>query len=395
MERINTVIIGGGASGLFCACALKGEYAISERNDRLGKKLSATGNGQGNLTNENVCPSAYYSLTPDGGKIEKIINGAGKSAMLEFFTRRGFMLSSDERGRYYPLSRQASAVTDLLRYEVGGKAKRIYTGALVSSVKREKGEFIVEFNRDGKTEKLACKNLVVATGGKSAKNFGSDGNGYNLAKSFGHTVTEIYPSLVQLKTETEPIKGLKGIKTKVKITAKIGGRVVATDYGDLIFTDFGVSGDTIFRLSAKITHQLNQKTELIVDFCPDESEESLIDAITVKKRNVFVPPTEILCGILPNKIGRLILSKTSNTQQVAKLIKNYPLTVTGNLGFDNAQVSKGGIPLDQVDFDLQSKKADNLFFTGEILDCDGDCGGFNLQWAFSCAMAVANKINNG
>ena len=395
MERINTVIIGGGASGLFCACSLKGEYAIVERNDRLGKKLSATGNGQGNLTNENICPDAYYSLSSDEGKIEKIITRAGKSAMLDFFARRGFILSCDERGRYYPLSRQASAVTDLLRYEVGGKAKRIYTGAFVSSVKRDKGEFIVEFNREGKIEKIACKNLIVATGGKSAKNFGSDGNGYNLAKSFGHTVTPIYPSLVQLKTETEPIKGLKGIKTKVKMVAKIDGDTVATEYGDLIFTDFGVSGDTVFRLSAKITHRLDQKITLSIDFCPDESEEDLTDAITIKKRNLFVPPSEILCGILPNKIGRLILSKTTNTPKVVELIKNYPLTVTGNLGFDNAQVSKGGIPLAQVDDDLQSKKVDNLFFGGEILDCDGDCGGFNLQWAFACAMAIANKINNG
>ena len=305
------------------------------------------------------------------------------------------MLSPDERGRYYPLSRQASAVTDLLRYEVGGKAKRIYTNAFVSSVKKDKGEYIVEFNRDGKTEKIACRNVIIATGGKSAKNFGSDGNGYTLAKSLGHTVTDIYPSLVQLKTESDAIKGLKGIKTKVSVSAKIDGRVVASEYGDLIFTDFGASGDTIFRLSAQLTDKLTKKVTLEVDFCPDENIETLIDAINAKKRNAFMPPSEILCGILPNKIGRLILAKTTNTQKIVELIKSYPLTVTGSLGFDNAQVSKGGIPLSEVDDDLQSCKAKNLFFTGEILDCDGDCGGFNLQWAFSCAMVVANKINNG
>lgn len=395
MEKVKTIIVGGGASGLFCACSLKTDYIMIERNDRLGKKLSATGNGQGNITNENISPSAYYSVSESDGKIDSVLAKCGKYDLLDFFAERGFIVSADERGRYYPLSRQGSSITDLLRYEVDKKAKRVYTGAFVSSVTPAKNGFVVCFDYSGKTEKIECENLVIATGGKSAKNFGTDGNGYNLAKSLGHTVTEIYPSLVQLKTQTDAIKGLKGIKTKVKITATANGEVVGEEYGDLIFTDYGVSGDAIFRLSAKITHKLDQKITLTVDFCPDYKEKEIANTVKVKRANGFVPESEALCGIVLNKIGRLILSTEKTPEKIAHKIKNYPLTVTGSLGFDYSQVSKGGIPLTQVDENLQSKKRRALFFTGEILDCDGDCGGFNLQWAFSTSQIVAKKINNG
>ena len=396
MERINTVIIGGGASGLFCACSLNSEFVLIERNDRLGKKLSATGNGQGNLTNDKVGRDGFYfSLQSDESKIEKIIAEFGKEDMINFFSRRGFILSADSQGRYYPLSRQGSAITDLLRYEVGKKAKRVYMGAFVSSVVKSADGYIVDFTMDGKTEKIACKNLLIATGGKSAKNFGTDGNGYDLAKKLGHSVTAIYPSLVQLKTEQSAIKGLKGIKTKTVITVKTGDKTIAVEQGDLIFTDYGVSGDAIFRLSAHLTHRVDEKITLFVDFCPDHTENELLSAIKIKQNLAHIPFEELLCGITLNKIGRLILSTAKKPEQIVKKIKNYPIAVTGNLGFDYSQVTKGGILLSQVDENLQSKKNKGLFFAGEILDCDGACGGFNIQWAFSSSQVVAKKINNG
>ena len=181
------------------------------------------------------------------------------------------------------------------------------------------------------------------------------------------------------------------------VTAKVKGRAIATVKGDLIFTDYGVSGDAVFRLSAFLSGR-EENTELAVDLLPELSKEEILFALREKKRALKnLPESELFCGILNNQIGRAVIKRGGgcSLEGLASLVKEFSIPVTGTLGFDYAQVTKGGISLDEVDENLQSKKASGLYFAGEILDVDGECGGFNLQWAFSSACVVAKAIEEG
>lgn len=397
-KKIKTAIIGGGASGLILAASLtqKGEdILVLERNDRVGKKLSATGNGQGNITNLAVTQTEYFSSSPAGGaRAHTIINDFDDKSLSVFFERLGVPLIADERGREYPAGRQASALTDALRFYIAEKGVRVQTNARVNAIKKqgEKWEITAE------SGVFEAETVVLCTGGKAAKNFGTDGSAYALATALGHTVTPLTPSLVQLKTDTVHTKTLKGIRAAdAGLTAvwTEKGKTQKTELtGDIIFTDYGVSGDAVFRISAFITDKLSSAVTLYIDFLPNFTEERLFTLLT-EKRKTFkeLPQNELLGGVLNNQIGRAVLKRANgDIKEAVKLVKAFPLQVTGTLGFDYAQVTKGGIPLNEADGNLQSKYAKGLYFAGEILDIDGQCGGFNLQWAYSSARTVAKAI---
>ncbi len=397
-KKIKTAIIGGGASGLILAASLtqKGEdILVLERNDRVGKKLSATGNGQGNITNLAVTQTEYFSSSPAGGaRAHTIINDFDDKSLSAFFERLGVPLIADERGREYPAGRQASALTDALRFYIAEKGVRMQTNARVNAIKKqgEKWEITAE------SGVFEAETVVLCTGGKVAKNFGTDGSAYALATALGHTVTPLTPSLVQLKTDTVHTKTLKGIRAAdAGLTAvwTEKGKTQKTELtGDIIFTDYGVSGDAVFRISAFITDKLSSAVTLYIDFLPNFTEERLFTLLT-EKRKTFkeLPQNELLGGVLNNQIGRAVLKRANgDIKEAVKLVKAFPLQVTGTLGFDYAQVTKGGIPLNEADENLQSKYAKGLYFAGEILDIDGQCGGFNLQWAYSSARTVAKAI---
>ena len=397
MEKFKTIIIGGGAAGLFFAATVntKGGVLLIERQDRLGKKLSATGNGQGNLTNLQVRTTPYFSVKGGGACLAKtLIDRYDEKAFCGFVRALGGATIADERGRVYPASRQASSVTDLLRYAVCSRGVQVELNAFVKKIEKKSGGFVV--SAGGK--EYFSETVLLCAGGKAAKNFGTDGNGYDLAKSFGHTITPLYPSLVQLKTDTTHTKTLKGLRAAgAVVSAQVDGKTLATLKGDIIFTDYGVSGDAVFRLSAFLSGK-EKGAELLIDLIPELSEEELIAALENKKTALGnLPNSEIFCGILNNQIGRAVVkrSQDGDIRKLAACAKKFALPVTGTLGFDYAQVTKGGIPVEEVDEDLQSKKAQGLYFAGEILDIDGECGGFNLQWAFSSAMTVAKAIDRG
>lgn len=396
MKKATTAIIGGGASGLFCAASLRGDVFLLERGERVGRKLSATGNGQGNVTNINMSKSHYFSSAPDVSvRLSEGLSEHGEKDMLTFFQELGGLFLPDERGRVYPAGRQASSVTDLLRYAVAAKGVSVRTGVFVTSIEREKGDFkITAETPDGK-EHFFSENVVLCTGGKAAKNFGSDGNGYALAKSFGHSVTDLYPSLVQLKTETAPIRGLKGIRVEADVSAYEGREKLGKERGDVIFTDYGVSGDAIFRLSAFLSDRA-EKGDVVLSlaFLPEVQEAELVRILENKQKSGVFPEGELLCGILNNQLGRAVMRRCDpNPKSVAAGIKNFTLRVSGTLGFDYAQVTKGGIRLTETDATLQSRLVKGLYFAGEILDVDGECGGYNLQWAYTSARLVADALN--
>ena len=395
----NTIIIGGGASGLFLTNLLlqRGVHPnailLIERGERVGKKLSATGNGQGNITNLSVTEGGYFSSQPrEISRVQALINTHDDTALKNFFARLGVPLIPDERGRVYPASRQASALTDALRF--GMENVKTEYRSQVTRIKKQGGMFEVTVQTEEGAKYYQGQSVVLCTGGKAAKNFGTDGSSYALAADFGHTVTKLYPSLVQLKTDTAHTKTLKGIRVNDGVlTARYRGEEISLQ-GDIIFTDYGVSGDAVFRISAYIADKIEDDVTLSIDFLPQLSQEEVL-SLLLRKKEAYpsLDKNETLFGIVNNQIGRSIFRRAAgDIHQAAKLVKEFPLQVTGSLGFDYAQVTKGGVPLTEVDETLQSKYIDGLYFAGEILDVDGACGGYNLQWAFSSACAVANGI---
>lgn len=395
MKTYTIAIIGGGASGLMLAASMKNtdNVALFERSDRLGRKLSATGNGQGNITNLAVKDTAYFSVDGDGRKAKEILRRYDDASMRAFFENLGLLLISDERGRVYPAGRQASAVTDALRYAVSASGVDAHLGVRIEAIERVSDGFLLT---SANGERYLAKTVAICTGGKAAPNFGTDGSAYDLARSFGHTVTPLYPSLVQLKTDTTYIKTLKGIRVNDgRIRVRTGKGEVISFVGDVIFTDYGVSGDAVFRASAFIASETQNGTaEISIDFLPQFEKSAVLSAL-FKKRATYpdLSTGELLCGMVNNQIGRAIFRRANNdVERAADLVKNFPLRITGSLGFEYAQVTKGGIPLKEVDENLQSLLVSGLYFAGEILDVDGQCGGFNLQWAYASARAVAEAI---
>ncbi len=384
MRKYKVAIIGGGAAGGACAARLTqlncGDGTIIlEKGERLGKKLAATGNGQGNVTNVNMSAEHYFG----GGKhlAEKISCGDYSKALGLFCN----LFSADESGRVYPSGRQAAALCDsLVNCAIRGGVE-IKTGCGVSAV--DKG-FVITTDRG---EKISADCVVLCTGGKAQKQFKTDGSAYALAQKFGHKITALYPSLVQLKTDTEYIRTLKGIRADCIVTAKSFGKLLKTVRGDVIFTDYGVSGNAIFSLSPYVTDRQNCKLSL--QFLPDIPESEIIKIISERKRLGY-PESELLGGTLHNQLGRAIIRRSggADPEKIAKLVKDFTLDITGSLGFDYAQVTRGGVSADEVSDNLESKLQKNLFFAGEILDVDGDCGGYNLHWAFTSGMAVAEEI---
>ena len=405
MKEYAAIIVGGGASGMFCALRLAEsgvkDVLLLERNDRLGRKLSATGNGQGNVTNTAMSAEHYFS--GDAGRVASVLARFGAEDLIGALSALGGIFLPDAVGRVYPASRQAASVTDLLRFALEGRVE-VRTGVRVLSARRDGALFSVR--TDGGKE-FRGRALVLACGGKAAPHFGTDGSGYGLARAFGHTVTPLRPSLVQLKTEQTYIRGLKGVRADCAVRL-LPGAAAAKGMpaskgdiclrGDLLFTDYGVSGDVIFRLSAFC----REGDVLSVDFLPDCAPSAVAAAIRGKaERYPQMRGEDLLRGIVNSAVGKCLAKYSANApfsqdrglaDRLAACVKDFRLPVVGSLGFDYAQVTKGGVPLGEVDDDLMSRRAEGLYLLGELLDVDGECGGYNLQWAFSCGAVAASAV---
>ena len=405
MKEYAAIIVGGGASGMFCALRLAEsgvkDVLLLERNDRLGRKLSATGNGQGNVTNTAMSAEHYFS--GDAGRVASVLARFGAEDLIGALSALGGIFLPDAVGRVYPASRQAASVTDLLRVALEGRVE-VRTGVRVLSARRDGALFSVR--AEGGKE-FRGRALVLACGGKAAPHFGTDGSGYGLARAFGHTVTPLRPSLVQLKTEQTYIRGLKGVRADCAVrllpgvAAAKGMPASKGDIclrGDLLFTDYGVSGDVIFRLSAFC----REGDVLSVDFLPDCAPSAVAAAIRGKaERYPQMRGEDLLRGIVNSAVGKCLAKYSANApfsqdrglaDRLAACVKDFRLPVVGSLGFDYAQVTKGGVPLGEVDDDLMSRRAEGLYLLGELLDVDGECGGYNLQWAFSCGAVAAAAV---
>ncbi len=384
MVIYDAIVIGGGACGLACAVTLKKlnrnlKILVLEAGERLGKKLASTGNGQGNISNANMDISHYYSANKK--LVEEICCGDYLLGAKLFSS----LFIEDNMGRIYPSGKQASALVDNFILQLKHYDIQVMLQSKVISISKDKTITI----EDGCSFK--AKNIVAATGGKAQKQYKTDGSAYKLLTSLGHSLTNLYPSLVQLKTQTDFIKGLKGIRTDVILTAMVGDKVLKQTSGDLIFTDYGVSGNSVFYISPCVVDR--QNVTLSIEFLPNISTEQIIKDINNKK-SLGYNQSELLSSTLHNQLGRVIIKRanSSDARTIARLVKGFTLPVTGNLGFDYAQVTKGGINVDEVDSSLQSKLVQGLYLGGELLDVDGDCGGYNLHWAFSSGIKIAQSI---
>lgn len=370
-------VIGGGAAGMTCAILLARagkSVTVIERGERLGKKLSATGNGQGNVTNTHVDASRYFS--DDADKVARVLTHFSWQDAVAFLQSMGGIFLSDARGRVYPAGRQASAVTDLMRRECSRLGVQVITGARVERLDVRHGLRAVWAGGSASSDAV-----VLAAGGAAAKNFGTDGTAYAIAQNFGHTVTPLRPVLVQLRCDPQAVRGLKGIRMDAGVRVVRGEREVYACRGDVLFTESGVSGDAVFRASS----YAEPGDTLWLDFLPDVSRNLLRTAVGEGEDG-------LLC-VVPNGLGRCLFKRAAGERaRLLSLLKAFPLTVTGTLGFDYAQATRGGIPLAETDEGLQSLYCGGLYFAGEILNVDGECGGYNLHWAFASAHAVAEAL---
>lgn len=397
MQKYRVIIVGGGASGMYCALRLADlgvrGVLVLERNERLGRKLSATGNGQGNITNARIAAANYFSQTAMPGTVERVLRRYGREDVLARFGALGGLFTEGEEGKIYPASRQAASVTDLLRFALARGGVSVRTGMQVQSAVREGNAFSVQAG-----ERFLSDVLVLACGGCAAPHFGTDGGGYALARAFGHAVTPVRPSLVQLKADAAAIRGLKGVRVAVEAVLLRADSEIARASGDIIFTDYGVSGDVAFRLSAFA----RAGDLLIVDFLPSFSEEEICAALESKKADRALAAGDLFRCVVNSAVGRSILRRNGigaedpaarvPVRALAHAAKTYAIPVEGNLGFDAAQVTKGGVSMNELDEDLMSRRQDSLYIVGELADVDGECGGYNLQWAFSSGAVAAEAI---
>lgn len=345
---------------------------VLERGERLGRKLSATGNGQGNVTNTSLSAAHYFS--DDNEKVARALARFGERDAVKFLEGMGGIFLPDPRGRVYPCSRQASAITDLFRRELARLGTDIRTGAFVKGISQKGDKFVIGLE-EGR-EEADC--VVLAAGGRAAEGFGTDGNAYAIAKSFGHTITPLSPVLVPLKCRAEEVRGLRGIRVDGLVRLVRAGEEIYNGRGDILFTDSGVSGDAVFRASSYA-----QKGDiLLLDLLPEVPKERL---------EALCTDGESLLCVVNNGLARVLCRRASG-KGLAALIKRFPLTVEGTLGFSRAQATRGGIPLSETDENFRSKLCEGLYFAGEILNVDGECGGYNLQWAFTSAFCVAEGM---
>ena len=392
-------IIGGGMGGLVSSILLSERFGgdgvcLIEKLPRLGKKILSTGNGQCNISNIDLSCGHYHSNNRDF--YVPIITKYPYKSLESFFKNLGIPMI-EEDGKIYPLSKQANCILDGLRFKVESLKTNVFLNTVAIGIIKEN---FYKIKCENNVE-IYAENVILAVGGKSQRHLGTDGSSYKLATSLNHSLTNLYPSLVQLKVEQSKIKGLKGLKQKANVKAVVGGKVVSEKLGEVLFTDYGLSGNTIFYLSSYL---VDKDGELLIDFCVDLSHDEMESLLRAKCENCkYLTYENLLSGFMNSKIATACLrnygydvTKNINKKDikgVVKLVKNYKLKVIGNLGFDNSQVTKGGINTLEFDCEtLESKINKGFYAIGEVLDVDGDCGGYNLQWAFSSACAVAYSI---
>ena len=394
----DVIIVGAGASGCFLALTLKYKnpnlkVALIEKNDKLGKKLLITGNGRCKLGNTNITIDSYNSSS----SLNNFISQLKENGYLNYLKNFGILTKKEDTStRLYPYSNQAITVCKSFERALEKEKVNVIYNYDVKDVTYKNNCFVINNNLRG-------KKVVIATGGKTYTKTGSTGMGYNILKSFGHTITKLYPSLTYLKTNYKYIKDLQGVRTDAIAKLNVNDKTILTEKGQIQFTKDSLSGICIFNLSRYVNEYLekNKKVDVVVDLVPDYDESYINNYL--KEFDGYNVSDAISC-ILNKKVADVItknlklsnkticdISKTE-LENISYTLKNMHFNITATGDFETSQVTLGGALLSEFTNHLESKKISGLYASGEVLDVDGICGGYNLSWAFTSALIVAEGI---
>lgn len=409
INKKNIAVIGAGAAGMTAAIASAkagADVVIFERNDRVGKKILMTGNGKCNLGNTRLTMDMYYTDSP--AFVSDRLKDFGTNDTIKFFNALGLMIK-EKNGGLYPVSEQASSVLDVLRFKLSELEIKVVNECMITEIRKHdkggKNKFLLYADTKKMPEEYRSgfDSVIIACGGMAAPATGSDGNGYRLAHSFGHTLKQTVPALVQLRCEESFFKSIAGVRADARVEIYADTKKAACERGELQLTDYGISGIPVFQISRTAAYLLKSKKKLDVhiDFLPDYSDEDfkkVIDDRFDKCADKSVE--EFFAGMLNKKLMQLFIrlsglkpeeriqtgdKNNKNKEKIMNLFslcRNFKVTVIGTNPFANAQVTAGGIPLSEITETFESRLCSGLYLAGEILDVDGKCGGYNLQWAW-------------
>jgi len=388
-------IIGAGASGMAAAltAAENGHHVILlERQARVGRKLLSTGNGRCNLTNLQAgLPGHYHGDAAFAGAVL----GRGDlnvPSTLDWFASLGLLTAAENSGRVYPYSNMAGSVLDVLRFALDDPRIELHTGCVVTAIRVKDHTFTIQ------TEEavFTADAVILAAGGAAGGKLGGVMDGYRLAKGLGHHRTALAPSLVQLKTDPTYPRALKGVKAQAAVRILRGGQTLAETSGEVLFTEYGVSGPAVFDVS-RCAAAGGDGLVCELDLLPDWDEAKTLSWLRNRQSAMAGREAQsLLTGLFHTRLGQILCKVSGFTAQsaasltesdlrrVARTVHHFALPVTGTCGFDQAQVTAGGLRTDEFDpRTLQSRLVPGFYACGEVLDVDGDCGGYNLQWAWS------------
>ena len=396
-------IIGGGASGMAAALAAAenpcAQVLLLERQARVGRKLLATGNGRCNLSNLHANAEHYYGDLP--GFVAYALEKYNVSDTLQWFADMGLYTVAEDNGRVYPYSDQANSVVDVLRFALQKPNIQVLNGFEVTKIRKNNPGFTVESSE----EAIACDRLIFACGGLAGTKLGGSMSGYKLLMKLGHSCTKLRPTLVQLKSDWHGCASLKGVRANCRAQIFRDGALHTEGKGEIQFTEYGLSGPVIFEISRDVCREKGNWV-CRLDLLPD-GDLALLPVLQ-KKRRTALPAEELLTGILHNRLGRVVVKEAGislhapirqledwELEKVCETISDLQIPLLEPMGMDSAQVTAGGIVTAEFDpKTMESRIVPGLFACGEVLDIDGDCGGYNLQWAWSsgrCAGHAAGK----
>ncbi len=398
-RKIKVAVVGGGAAGLTAAIAARyngAEVTVLERLDRVGKKILATGNGRCNLSNTNLDIAHYHGLNP------KFAFGALSRfdfhKTMEFFEKLGVAWKVEDGGKVFPVSNQASSVLDVMRYELEKLGVETRCAAEVREIEPKNGGFILHL---GDGDRFKADRVIITTGGKAAPNLGSNGSGYQLAQQLGHSIVDPFPALVQLKLAADFLKQISGIKFIYMAEIQVDAKPLARAEGEILFTDYGISGPPILSLSRTAVEHLRGgkpvtlRLNLINYLSREELESFIIKRLQQQSHKTLAFS---FVGFINKRLVTVLLKQagiedihkpagqvtTTERNAIIDILQDWRFEVTGANTWQQAQVTAGGVNVWDVNQkNMASKLVPGLFLAGEVLDIDGDCGGYNLQWAWS------------